>query len=650
MIQKKIKDKHLLWLLLFIVITVVFRLFLTADRNVTATYSPHDELWHIRTAFNWIWGGEYKELSFAHLQVYALWLDCLRLLGIPLRLAIDIGWLMAVSYIGYAMLQLTRMAWLAALIFVFLVFHPYIICIFDRVLAETFLTVVSAFVIGAGIELWNCRDQQATFRKNSALIIYVFGFAVAYHIRKEGIVLVVPLVVLAGLSLFDRQFWWKGFNSRTMGLTFLIAPILATVCFGVLLAGGNYLKWGIFARYELAAPGYQRAIGALNSIDVGRTPRQISVTKDTLSSAYNASPTFRELQPSMEGPLGQGWVSNAKQGTPVAGEIGNGWFYWALRAVAENTGWHTSAKFADSKYAAVADELEQAFTSGQLKKRKFIISSFLDPDIGKWLPEVVSSIPALMQIVIQPKLLYLEFSRDGVSGVDLEQYIAITGGRRISSLSKVICGINGWVIVPKDTLIGLGTHSKTFSWAALKGAQRPDVPGAYPFNVSAGVTSESPTELHILTPDGKKGSIALDKLKNQAQEKFTGDVQAILGVDSLEYHKEYIANRWFAMLCNVYDWIGYLFIFSTIASIILILIKRNYSGDAVIFVMLFFMVIARVALFGILDASSWNSVSARYILPIIPAFACMGGLGMVLVFSFLQNILKSKINSYQVIK
>jgi hypothetical protein len=643
MIHKKLQDVRWLWL--FMAIISILRLYLTGDRNVTAPFSPHDELWHIRTAFNWIWGGGYTELSFAHLQVYALWLDCLRLLGIPLRLAIDIGWLMAVSYIGYAMLQLTRMAWLTALIFVFLVFHPYIICIFDRVLAETFLTVVSAFVIGAGIELWNCRDQQGTFRKNSALVVYVLGFAIAYHIRKEGIVLLVPLGVLAVFSLFDRQFWWKGFNSRTMGLTFLIAPILATVCFGVLLAGGNYLKWGIFARYELAAPGYQRAIGALNSIDVGRTPRQISVTKDTLSSAYNASPTFRELQPSMEGPLGQGWVSIAKQGTPVAGEIGNGWFYWALRAVAENTGWHTSAKFADSKYAAVADELEQAFTSGQLKKRKFIISSFLDPDIGKWLPEVVSSIPAVMQIVIQPKLLYLGGKRDGVSGVELDQYIVITGGRRISSISKVIWGLNGWVIVPKDTLIGLGTSNKTFSWVPVKGPQRPDVLGAYPFNVSAGITSESPTELHILTPDGKAGSIALDKLKMHAQAKFTGDVQAKLGVDSLEYHKELKADRWFAMLCNVYDWIGYLFIFCTLAGVILIITYRKQTAVALIFVLMFIMVNARVALFGILDASSWNSVDVRYILPIIPAFACIGGLGMLMVFSFLQKIVRSKIKT-----
>ena len=70
---------------------------------------------------------------------------------------------------------------------------------------------------------------------------------------------------------------------------------------GGILAGGNYLKWGVLARYELAAPGYQRAIAALNRIDVGRTPKHFTVTKDVLALAYKESPTFRELQPFMDG-------------------------------------------------------------------------------------------------------------------------------------------------------------------------------------------------------------------------------------------------------------------------------------------------------------------------------------------------------------
>ena len=77
--------------------------------------------------------------------------------------------------------------------FCLLAFHPYIISIFDRALAETFLTVISAAVLGAGIELWNCRDEGSVFRRRIAFIVFAAGFAIAHHTRKEGIVLLAPL-------------------------------------------------------------------------------------------------------------------------------------------------------------------------------------------------------------------------------------------------------------------------------------------------------------------------------------------------------------------------------------------------------------------------------------------------------------------------
>jgi uncharacterized membrane protein len=42
-------------------------------------------------------------------------------------------------------------------------------------------------------------------------------------------------------------------------------------------------------------------------------------------------------------------------------------------------------------------------------------------------------------------------------------------------------------------------------------------------------------------------------------------------------------------------------------------------------------VLARVTLFAILDASSWSGIQARYILPVLPFFACIGALGLALL-------------------
>jgi hypothetical protein len=623
---------------IFISTIVILRLALTGDRDILALNSPHDEFWYIHTAFNNIWGSSYSysEMSFMHLPIYSAWLDFLRLLGIPTRFAIDVGWLLAAGYIAFATQRLTRMAWLAALIFVFLAFHPYTIPIFDRALAETFLAVVSAAVIGAGIELWNCRDENSTFRRRFAFCIYVFGFAVAYHTRKEGIVLAAPLLVLASWSLIYRERWWSGFGKQRLAISLLLAPLLSTFFLGAILASGNYLKWGVLARYELAAPGYERAIGALNSIDVGRTPRYITVTNEILSLAYKESPTFRELQPFMEGPTGKQWVAIAKPFTSAPGEIANGWFYWALRAVAARAGWHSDAKVADSKYAAVADELEKAFASGRLKKKESLLSSFIDPDIGKWMPELPQSFFNILQLVMLPKLQHLGLPRENASESQFDQYVAITGRRSMPSRYQV----NGWIIMPPGTLVGLGTGNSTFSWERLEGMQRPDVPGGYPFTASTS-SLVPPTELHLLSPDGRKGSVALTSLKAGSTSTFSGAVQAHLGIDRLESSsRSQRSDQWLARLCIAYEWIGYLFCLATVSSILAMVTQRKrLSGNVFVFVfvLLIVAVAARVALFGILDASSWNGIQVRYVLPVVPAFACMGALALAFLSGLFQK-------------
>jgi hypothetical protein len=641
MVDKKEKSDQWFWV--FVIVIAIIRLVLTGDRDILALNSPHDEYWYIQSAINQIWGGDsYNQMTFMHLPIYSIWLYCIHLLGIPVRLAIDIAWLFSIGYLAFGFLRLTRMVSLAAFIFTFLAFHPYTISVFDRALAETFLTVIYAAVIAAGIELWNCREKGFTFRHSMALVVYILGFAIAYHTRKEGIVLVAPLLVLACWSWIDRQRWWFGSGKQRLAIPLLIAPILSMIFLGAIVAGVNYLKWGVFARYDLASQGYQRAVGALNSIDSGPTPQYITVTKEMLSLAYKESPTFHELQASMEGPVGKGWIAIAKPYTSQQGEIGNGWFYWALRDVAANAGWHSDAKVADSKYAATADELENAFAKGRLKKKAFVISSFLDPDIGKWLPELPSSIFNVLQLVVRPQLDSLTLPIENASLKQFDQYIAVTGRR--TSPPRV--EVNGWIIAPVGSLTGLGKDNSVFSWERLGTNPRPDVPGAFAFNVSS-IGLDLPTELHILLPDGSKGSVKLTAINRGGTSFFSGTVHTQFGIDGLKSNlRPHRVDKWFTKLCTLYDWLGYLICLVTLSSIVLIGIQRKASEVVLVMLLMIVAITARITLFGILDASSWSGLQARYILPIIPAFVCIGGLGMAFIFSFLQNIFILKMNSY----
>ena len=120
----------------------------------------------------------------------------------------------------------------------------------------------------------------------------------------------------------------------------------------------------------------------------------------------------------------------------MPGEIGNGWFYWALRDVAAQAGWHKDARLADSKYAEFADELEKAFSSGRLKGKEFTISSFLDPDVGKWIQDVPQSVVNVLQMVVLPKLQYLDLPNENASTTQFDHYVAITGRRSLQAAQK----------------------------------------------------------------------------------------------------------------------------------------------------------------------------------------------------------------------
>jgi hypothetical protein len=624
MINKNILFRRSWWI--FIAIVVIARLYLTGDRDILATNSPHDEYWYIHAALNKIWGGSYNQMAFMHLPIYSGWLSFLHVIGIPARLAIDLSWLLAVGYLALALVRLTRMACLAFFVFIFLAFHPYAMFIFDRALAETFLTVVSAAVLAAGIELWNCRDGKATLRSRAALVIYVVGFAIAYHTRKEGIVLAVPLLLLTCCTVFDRPRWWRGVNRPALAVPLLLAPFASTLLLGVMLSGANYLTWGVWARYELAAPGYERAVAALNSIDIGRTPRQITVTKEMMALAYQASPTFSELKPAMEGVTGQQWVAIASAFTSLPGEIGNGWFYWALRDVAAHTGWHASAAVADSKYAAVADELEQAFAAGRLKKR-FMLSSFLDPDLAKWVPVLPSSAFNILQLVLWPQPGNMALPTENASRTQFDDYLVLTG-RRAPPLRVEL---NGWMIVPVDSLTGLGTATSTFSWQRLGDSPRPDVQGAYAFSLSS-TSAPQPTALHLHLPDGRQDQVALTSLKPGAVAKFEGTSDVMLGVDRLDSNfKPRRADRWVTGLSTAYEWMGLLICLATIGGVLAMLVQRKVSGLALMLAVVMSAVAARTGLCAILYASAWSGMQARYLLPIMPFFACMGALGVALM-------------------
>jgi len=632
--------RPILWAFSFLGVAAI-RLALTGDQDILALNAPYDEYWYIQDALRLVWEGPYTHMVFAQLPVYSLWLALLHLFGIPARLGIDVAWLLAAGYLSFALYRFCRYRWVAAVTFLFLAFHPYAFIIFDRSLAETLLAVLSTIVLAAGIELWNSRDGASSERR-LALWAYAVSFALAFHTRKEGIVLLAPLVLLACWSWKDRAAWWSLKGRSTLAIPLLVAPLAATLVLGILLAGANYLRWGVFARYELAAPGYQSAVAALNSIDVGRTPRHVTVTARARALAYEASPTFRELKSFFEGVQGRELAVHSVQDTGYEGEIGNGWFYWSLRDAGAVAGWHRDARTAEAKYGAIAEELNRAFEAGALKKRPFAVTTLLDPDVRKWIGDVPRSMWSEFLLVGWPGAANLAEPVEDASPKQLRDFVEITGRRHVPPAPSVV----GWIVAPAGTVVGLGTPQAALATRPVAESQRPDVPGSYPFKLSA-PTGEVVTHLHARAPDGQQGSIALSDLREGQMAKLTGPLAATLGVDQLsggpsvpriERWVSRVAGArasaaWLSSLCELYARIGYVLSIAAVVSIVMAVVRRQAMSAALLVILLSLTaVMARAAALGILDASSWNGMQARYVLPVVPAFACAGIVGLTLLY------------------
>jgi hypothetical protein len=604
--------------------SVVVRLVLSADRDILALNAPNDDYWYIRSAMRWIFGGPYNHMAFVNPPLYSIWLKGVSLLGIPARLAIDVLWIIACAYLGVAVARLCRRVWPGIFLYLFLCFHPYSILLFDRALPETLLTVLMTFTMGGLIEAWNLRKATNSWRRLVAIAIASVSFAAAYHTRREGVAMLAPMLVLLAWSAYHWQAWWTSQRRPRMAYPLIVLPLISALALGILLAGTNYVAWGVFARYEFIADDYVRAVNDLNAIDPGGpTPRQVTVTALTRAKAYAVSPTFSELKGFFEGPQGQSVAASTAKSSGVPGEISNGWIYWFLRDAAASVGWHSDARTAGKKYAAMAEELEKAFADGRLQKR-LVIVSFVDPDWRKWLPSVPRAFLAVIQRIVDPVVGGLPLSPpEDAKPSQFDDFVSVVGRRNPPQHVH----LGGWLILPEGSSIALGASEHAFSWQPLRGALRPDVPGARAFDLVSTV-GETPTELHVRTPEATVSRLSLDGLKVGMIKDIEGVVpRGVLGVDVAPEWKSARPDALLPVANRMWGYMGWLFAFVGTGALLLFRRNQGYDGAALVMLLALAAILSRAGLLALVDASSWSGLQTRYAVPVVPCLAVYGVLG-----------------------
>jgi len=310
------------------------------------------------------WLGEYNELILCKGPVYAIWIASCLMAGIPLLTAQHI--LYAVAGVIVILGLKNELPSRSVLIFLYaaFLFNPDFI---TRVLRAGIYPALSILVLAGLFGIYSNRHAQ--WKKFGIWTLFL-GCTLPFFwmTREEGIWL-TPSILLTLLATLIAVYSRQGFNRH-----FILKVFLTCIPFLFLagaLQGVSYLNqhfYGTKCVVELKSDAFLSGYGALLRVRAKQTPAaHVVVPTSVRKQIYEVSPTFRELEPLLEGELGKGWQQFGCQIFPeTCGEIAAGWFLWAFREAVALTGHHSNGQEASKYYEQLGKEINTACNEGKL--------------------------------------------------------------------------------------------------------------------------------------------------------------------------------------------------------------------------------------------------------------------------------------------
>jgi hypothetical protein len=612
----------------------LLKLGLVKDHEIVASARAHDDLWQILSAARWYWGRQYDEWTLMHLPVYPLFVAAAGTTGLPLRISIELTYLAGAATLSIALGRLGVPRVLQVAAFALIVFHPDSFNGFDFALAETLYACLMLFFVAFFIRVLTARNPGDFY---TSVILFAGVTALLWHSRKESI-LIGGLLGFAAILVVAALLFKTVTKTEAVRLAVgvVAAPLVAVVGLGAVFSAANGRIYGLWHTNELAAPNYVRAYASLQSIRPDRPLRFVPVTRETRERVYAVSPSFRELQPILDGEQENWGAYWTRYYLDMKGEIAAGWFYWALIDAAARAGHFTNARDAEAFFGRIADEVTTAIRDGRLRSRPVILP-YVDPDIALWLPYVPHSFALLARRLLPSTLDDFAERPNEVTAKDAAAFDAVAN-RRVRAREPPGYVADGWALSsgPQPAAIEIVDQDGRPVNAKFESRPRPDVPrvadaSGHPGPPALGFTMAWPPR--PLGPDTLKFKVLLDGNRTALSEPIARiptasvvnlsssepDFSVQLALDRMEPSvrdlrlviSKAIAN-WHPIALRVVALACALFLVSAW------LTRRATPAWQSVATLVFVVaiVVERLTFFAVLDASAWNGDQARYIFPV----------------------------------
>ena len=359
------------------------------------------------------WLGPYDCFCLAKAPFYGMWLAFLNILGIPLRVGDFLLLLTCPFLFARAVRPMTKLVgWRFVAVVVVLVANPLLPGDFRPHREGVQVSLTNLCLISAvGMVL---RWEKPLWQRLRWALMAGFFLGLCYLNREEAIWLVAALSVAAGIMVLTSLVLWRqghrpllsllgsqGIVLCVLGLAFL-QPVL-TVC------ALNKKHYGAFMTTFRRSSALTQLIQRLTSLEPEGHQPYVPIARATRMKAYELSPTFAQLKPSLE-EEGGFWSANNRAHSVAIGrsptdrDLVDSIVEFSFAHAADQAG-AKSPKQMEDMFLAIDRELGDAVRAGKIQAGAHGPSILTAPRPGdrrRILAEWWTSFSTLLRVVHVP--------------------------------------------------------------------------------------------------------------------------------------------------------------------------------------------------------------------------------------------------------
>lgn len=351
--KQRLRDDK--WLIVWMVVLVLIRIWLVQAQDLIATSTPHDDYLFIRLARNILdgeWLGPYDQFTLIKGPGFPLFIAAAHIAGIPLMLAEHLLYSLFCVITVLAIKPLFQVRWPLMAIFVFLLFNPfmYLYPATGRVFrfSITMPLVLAVFASGVGLVT---RASGTFFRKFCWASLFGSCFTYLWFTREEGIWMLPAILLLALYFLVvDNNQGKKEYLHR---ISCLVWVLLIFIGAKSLLEAVNNRYYGAPVIVELKTSQFQSALGGLMAIDGLGSTKFVPVSWRAQKAGFEVSQCFKELEACLP--------EHKKKAKQL-----NSFYIWLFRDMVKKSGHAETLPEALEFYDSIGRELAEACSDGRL--------------------------------------------------------------------------------------------------------------------------------------------------------------------------------------------------------------------------------------------------------------------------------------------